>query len=104
MGRRRRKNRNSQSAYGAVVDNSIKVDTNRSLATESFRSCAHGNASARTDTYGNQPGSAMNPKDTAPQQSDQEAVSVTLPIAGPIAGWLLQSSAIPSDAAVNSRC
>eukprot|EP00985_Skeletonema_marinoi_P025168 scaffold18231_cov87-Skeletonema_marinoi.AAC.1 len=41
----------------------------------------------------------MNPKDTAPQQSDQGAVSVTLPIAGPIAGWLLQSSAIPSDAA-----
>jgi hypothetical protein len=53
--------------------------------------------------YGNQPGSAMSSKDTAQQQSDQAAVSVTLPIAGPIAGWLLQSSAIPSDAAVNSR-
>ena len=46
--------------------------------------------------YGNQPGSAMSSKDTAQQQSDQAAVSVTLPIAGPIAGWLLQSSAIPA--------
>eukprot|EP00985_Skeletonema_marinoi_P018859 scaffold10671_cov107-Skeletonema_marinoi.AAC.2 len=59
MGRRRRKNGNSQNAYGAVVDNRIKVETTRSLATE---------------------------------------------FSDPIAGWLLQSSAIPSDAAVNSRC
>eukprot|EP00984_Skeletonema_dohrnii_P015233 scaffold6536_cov83-Skeletonema_dohrnii-CCMP3373.AAC.4 len=37
---RRRKNRNSQRAYGAVVDNSIKVETTRSLATEFSELCS----------------------------------------------------------------
>ena len=46
----RRKNRNSQSAYGAVFDNSIKVETTRSLATEFYELCS-GDASARTDVY-----------------------------------------------------
>eukprot|EP00984_Skeletonema_dohrnii_P013425 scaffold5570_cov87-Skeletonema_dohrnii-CCMP3373.AAC.1 len=81
MGRRRRKNRNSQSAY--LRGSRRQQYQSRNNPLSSYR-----------------PGSAMNPKDTAPQQFDQGAVSVTLPIAG----RLLQSSAIPSNAAVNSRC
>ena len=37
---RRRKNRINQSAYGAVVDNSIKVETTRSVASEFSELCS----------------------------------------------------------------